>query len=123
LIRPLGFAINEATLKRSGLDYWHELDVTIYDDMDDFTTKNPDANIYYVETCAVKSYDKVTYKPGDFLMFGKETAGLPKKLTDANYEKCIRLPMLEGARSFNLSVAAGIVVYEAMRQNGFGECK
>ena len=119
LIRPLGFSISERALKRAGLDYWHELDVTVYDDLADFAAKNPEARVFYVETCASQRYDKMPYQPGDFFMFGKETAGLPQELIDANPTRCVRVPMRRGSRSLNLSVSVGIVLYEALRQNEF----
>lgn len=119
LIRPLGFSVDSSSLKRSGLDYWHELDVTIYDDLQDFYDKNTGSNIYYAETRQGARYDTVSYKPDDFIMFGRETAGIPKELLDANPGKCIYVPMLNSARSLNLSVSAGILIYEVLRQNGF----
>jgi len=119
LIRPLGFSTDERSLRRSGLDYWQDLDVTIYNDLNDFNAKNPDATVYYAETRTQTRYDQVSFKPNDFIMFGKETTGLPRQLLDANPEFCIRIPMLPNSRSLNLSVSAGIVLYEALRQNGF----
>jgi len=119
LIRPLGFSTNERLLKRSGLDYWHNLDVTIYDDLSDFNTINHGATVYYAETRTQTRYDQIRFKPNDFIMFGKETTGLPQQLIDDNPQNCIRIPMLPNSRSLNLSVSAGIVLYEALRQNGF----
>jgi len=119
LIRPLGFSVDERSLRRSGLDYWKYLDVTIYDDINDFNNKNPYACIYYAETRAPHRYDQVSFKPGDYIMFGRETLGLPEQLLNTNYERCIRVPMLPNTRSINLSVSAGIVIYEALRQNNF----
>jgi len=119
LIRPLGFSIDERSLKRSGLDYWKELNVTVYDDLNDFYAQNPGATVYYAETRTQKRYDQVAFKQNDYIMFGKETTGLPQQLLEANGEYCIRIPMLPNTRSLNLSVSAGIVLYEALRQNGF----
>jgi len=119
LIRPLGFSVDERSLKRSGLDYWENLDVTIYDDLVDFYERNSLANIYYAETRTPIRYDQVCYKMDDFIMFGKETTGLPQRIIDENIGKCIRIPMLPDTRSLNLSVSAGIVMYEVLRQNGF----
>ncbi len=119
LIRPLGFDINEKTLKRAGLDYWHKLDVRIYDNLDLFSDAHPGANIWYVTTKAEYAYTEAKFLPDDFLMFGKETAGIPEDILARNYDRCIRIPMAKGERSLNLSNAAAIVLYEALRQNDF----
>ena len=119
LIKPLGFEINEKTLKRAGLDYWSKLDVRLYDDYADFMSVNPNANIWYLTTKAEKSYADVSFDSNDFLMFGKETAGIPEEILVENRDRCIRIPMMKEERSLNLSNAVAIVLYEALRQNDF----
>ncbi len=119
LIRPLGFSLDEKNLKRAGLDYWKDLDVRIYDDYADFLRKNPGARIFYATTKAHRTYDEVSYRPDDFLMFGKETAGIPEEILVQNEAACVRIPMLGDTRSLNLSNAVSILLYEALRQNGF----
>lgn len=119
LIRPLGFAIDDRKLKRAGLDYWYALDIHYYDDLDDFFEKNPDAQIYYFSTKAPQKYTDVIYSSPVFLMFGKETAGLPEQLLMENKNRCVRIPMREGLRSLNLSNSAAIAVYEVLRQQNF----
>lgn len=119
LVRPLGFEIDNAKLKRAGLDYWHMLDITFYDDLDDFFEKNKGGRFYYCTTKARRNHDEVAYADGDYLVFGKETKGLDEELLKANPDTCIRIPMAEGARSLNLSNSVAIVVYEALRQNKF----
>jgi len=119
LIGPLGFRLNEKALKRAGMDYWDELDVTVYMDYADFLEKNPCAKVYMVETFGTKNYTKVQYEPDCFLMFGKESSGIPDELCKKNPENCIRIPMLQGTRSLNLGNAVSVVLYEALRQNDF----
>lgn len=119
LIRPLGFAIDDRKLKRAGLDYWYALDIHYYDDLDDFFEKNPDAQIYYFSTKAPHKYTDVIYNSPVFLMFGKETAGLPEQLLMENKNRCVRIPMRDGLRSLNLSNSAAIAVYEVLRQQNF----
>ena len=121
LIEPLGFKLNEKALKRAGLDYWDKLDVSIYSDYQDFLEKNPQAagNMYFATTKAHKVYSDVIYSPGCYLMFGKESAGIPEEILVENEEHCIRIPMWGDIRSLNLSNSAAIVLYEALRQNGF----
>lgn len=119
LIRPLGFKLNEKALQRAGLDYWDKLDVSIYDSYDDFLIKNPGAKIYYASTKAPKKYTDVSFEDGAFIMFGKESAGIPEDILYNNKETCIRIPMNEEIRSLNLSNSAAIVLYEALRQTGF----
>jgi len=125
LIRPLGFSTNEKYLRRSGLDYWRELDITYHDSYADFMEyKNGghgEAALYACTTKASVCYTFPSYKPGDFIMFGKESAGIPESILREN--QCVRVPMIESARSLNLSVSAGIVLYEALRQNGFRDLK
>ena len=121
LIEPLGFKLNEKALKRAGLDYWDKLDVSIYSDYQDFLEKNPQAagNMYFATTKAHKVYSDVIYSPDCYLMFGKESAGIPEEILVENEEHCILIPMWGDIRSLNLSNSAAIVLYEALRQNGF----
>ena len=119
LIEPLGFRIDDAKLKRAGLDYWHQLDITYYKDIEDFYTKNPDAKVYYFSTKAPQKYTDITYPEKVYLMFGKETKGLPEELLHANKTHCVRIPMRDSLRSLNLSNSAAIAVYEVFRQRDF----
>jgi len=119
LIEPLGFKINEKALKKAGMDYWSELDVTIYIDYEDFLKRNPGAKIYMAETKGEKSYAQVYYEPGCFIMFGKESAGIPDEILKENRERCVRIPMVESSRSLNLCNSVAVVLYEALRQNSF----
>lgn len=119
LIKPLGFEIDDRKLKRAGLDYWGELDITYYENFGDFREKNPDADIYFFTTKAKNNYSDVKYPKRVFLMFGKETKGLPEELLFANPERCVRIPMRDKLRSLNLSNSAAIAVYEVFRQRGF----
>lgn len=123
LIRPLGFAIDDRKLKRAGLDYWHQLDITYYDGLADFYAKNPDANVYYFSTKAPHLYTEIQYPNPVYIMFGKETKGLPEELLHDNPDRCVRLPMREGLRSLNLSNSVAIATYEILRQNGFADLK
>lgn len=119
LIEPLGFSLDEKAIKRSGLDYWDELDLHIYKNFDEFLTKNNYPKIYMGTTKARQTYADVTYEPDAFIMFGKESAGIPEELLLQYKETSIRIPMAEGTRSLNLSNAAAIVLFEALRQNQF----
>ncbi len=119
LIRPLGFEINEKQLRRAGLDYWDKLDVHIYDSYQDFLDKNPGAKIYMATTKAPKIYTEVSYEPDCFIMFGKESAGIPEEILVEHEEDSIRIPMNYDIRSLNLSNSVAIVLYEALRQNNF----
>lgn len=119
LIRPLGFCLNEKMIKRAGLDYWEQLDVTIYDDYQDFLTKNPDAKIYMATTKAHKVYTEVEFESNSYIMFGKESAGIPESILVDNEDTCIRIPMIGQIRSLNLSNSVAIVLYEALRQHQF----
>lgn len=119
LIRPLGFTIDDRKLKRAGLDYWHHLDITYYDGLDDFYAKNPNAEVYYFTTKAQKIYSEVSYPDPVFIMFGKETKGLPEALLHDNPDRCVRLPMRDGLRSLNLSNTVAVAVYEILRQENF----
>lgn len=119
LIKPLGFSLDDKYMKRAGLDYWDKLDVHVYENLDDFYSKNPDALIYYFSKKAPNLYVEVPYPDNVYLMFGKETAGIPEEVLVKNKEKCVRLPMREGLRSLNLSNAVAIAAYEAYRQHEF----
>lgn len=119
LIEPLGFRLDEKSLKRAGMDYWHQLDVTTYIDYKDFFEKNPGAKIYMATTKAKKVYTEVSYEPGSYIMFGKESAGIPEEILVNHKEECIRIPMAGQIRSLNLGNSVAIVLYEALRQNGF----
>ena len=119
LIEPLGFKLNEKAVKRAGLDYWDKLDVTVYSDFQDFLDRNPGAKIYMATTKAPKTYTEVEYEPDCYIMFGKESAGIPEEILVENKENCVRIPMWGNIRSLNLSNSVAIVLYEALRQNGF----
>lgn len=119
LIRPLGFEINEKQLKRAGLDYWDKLDLHIYDSYEDFLAKNPGAKIYMATTKAHHMYTEVSYEPDCFIMFGKESAGIPEEILVDHEDDCVRIPMSYNIRSLNLSNSVAIVLYEALRQNDF----
>lgn len=119
LIEPLGFRLSEKDLKRAGMDYWPQLHVTTYTDYEDFLRKNPGASPYMATTKAEKIYTEAKFEPDCYLMFGKESAGIPEEILLENQERAIRIPMLGDTRSLNLSNAAAIVLYEALRQNGF----
>ena len=119
LIQPLGFQITEKALKRAGLDYWDKLDVTVYDDYQDFLNRNPGAKIYMATTKAKYVYSDVQFEPDCYIMFGKESAGIPEEILVDSEETCIRIPMIGDIRSLNLSNSVAIVLYEALRQNGF----
>lgn len=121
LIRPLGFAIDDKKLKRAGLDYWNLLDITYYDDLEDFYGKHPDAKVYYFSTKSNHVYTDIAYPDDVYIMFGKETKGLPEEILQANPDTCVRLPMREGLRSLNLSNTVAIAVYEILRQRNFAD--
>ena len=123
LIEPLGFLLNEKALKRAGMDYWHELDVSTYVNYQEFLEKNPEAKINYATTKGRKLYSDVAYEPDCYLMFGKESGGIPEEILKEHPDTCIRIPMLGDTRSLNLSNAAAIVTYEALRQNKFQNMK
>ncbi|MCI7180681.1 MAG: tRNA (cytidine(34)-2'-O)-methyltransferase [Schaedlerella sp.] len=119
LIEPLGFKMDEKSLKRAGLDYWKDLDMVTYSDYEDFLEKNPGAKIYMATTKAPKVYTEAAFEPDCYIMFGKESAGIPEEILVEHKENCIRIPMIGDIRSLNLSNSVAIVVYEALRQNGF----
>ena len=119
LIEPLGFSLSEKALKRAGMDYWKSLDVTTYIDYQDFLDRNPGAKIYMATTKARKVYTEASYEPDCYIMFGKESAGIPEEILVENKENCVRIPMIGDIRSLNLGNSAAIILYEALRQNGF----
>ncbi len=119
LVRPLGFSTDDRYLKRAGLDYWHLVEIHYHDSFQELRAKYPKQTFYFVTTKAKQSYTNIEYKADDFLVFGKETAGLPNELLEANPEYCIRIPMKKSLRSLNLSNSVSIVLYEAWRQLGF----
>lgn len=121
LVKPMGFEITDKKLKRAGLDYWDKLDLTYYDNIADFFQKNAGARFYYFSTKALKAHSEVSYENGCFLVFGKETKGLPEELLRANRESCVRLPMRGIIRSLNLSNAVAVGTYEVLRQWGYPE--
>ncbi len=119
LIEPLGFRLTEKNLKRAGMDYWAQLDVRTYIDFEDFLDQNPGARIYMATTKAHQIYTEVHYEPDCYIMFGKESAGIPEEILVAHEETCIRIPMEPAIRSLNLSNSVAIVLYEALRQQRF----
>lgn len=123
LIEPLGFSINDKMVKRAGLDYWDKLDVTVYNDYEDFLKKNPGAKIYMATTKAHKTYSDVHYGDDCYIMFGKESAGIPEDILVSNEDTCIRIPMIGDIRSLNLSNSVAIVAYEALRQHDFKDMR
>ena len=125
LVEPMGFRVDDAKLKRAGLDYWHLLDITYYESLDDFFKKNKGGTFFYFSTKAVHTHSDVSYPDGCYIVFGKETAGLPERLLHDNPESCVRIPMINNsdARSLNLSNSVAVGVYEVLRQWGYPELK
>lgn len=119
LIEPLGFSLSEKNLKRAGMDYWDKLDVRRYVNFEEFLEKNPNAKIWMATTKAKHVYTEVEYGPDDYIMFGKESAGIPEEILVDHEDTCVRIPMLNEIRSLNLSNSVSIVLYEALRQNDF----
>lgn len=119
LIKPLGFSVEDRYLKRSGLDYWQFLDVSYYENFEDFLDKNPNAKIFMATTKAKKIYTDVTYSENDFIMFGKESAGIPEEILLKYKDTSVRIPMYDELRSLNLSNSVAIILYEALRQQNF----
>lgn len=125
LIKPLGFSLDEKRLRRAGLDYWKDLDITIYDSYEELREKYKDRTFYFSTTHANKKYyDEANFKQGDFIVFGRESSGLPDEIREENSETCIRVPMIKTSlRSLNLSNTVAIVAYEGIRQIGFPNMK
>lgn len=123
LIEPLGFQLTEKALRRAGMDYWPQLDVTRYLNYQDFLEKNPGAKLYMATTKARKVYTEVAYEPDCYIMFGKESAGIPEEILKEHPDTSVRIPMVGETRSLNLGNSAAIVLYEALRQNGFEQMK
>lgn len=123
LIEPLGFRLDEKSLRRAGMDYWKDLDVTTYVNWQEFCEKNPNAEIYMATTKGRHVYTEVEYPPDCYLMFGKESAGIPEEILKEHPQHCVRIPMLGETRSLNLANSAAIVLYEALRQNRFDQMK
>lgn len=123
IIKPMGFEIDDSKLKRAGLDYWHDLDIRYYDSLDDFYNKNKNITIYYFTKKAKTSFTDVKYNKNVYLMFGKESIGLPEELIKKNLDTSLRIPMKEGLRSLNLSNTVAIAVYEVLKQNDYFDLK
>ena len=123
LIEPLGFSLSEKALKRAGMDYWSQLDVERYVNYEDFLQRNPGAKIYMATTKGKKIYSEASYEPDCYIMFGKESAGIPEEILVEHPEECVRIPMIGETRSLNLSNSVAIVLYEALRQNQFDHMK
>ncbi|MBP3543866.1 MAG: tRNA (uridine(34)/cytosine(34)/5-carboxymethylaminomethyluridine(34)-2'-O)-methyltransferase TrmL [Lachnospiraceae bacterium] len=121
LIKPLGFRLDEKELKRAGLDYWKKLDVTVYENFQDFLEKNPGAVLFMATTKAKKTYTEVSYPDNAYIMFGKESAGIPEEILVDYEETSVRIPMNEDIRSLNLSNSVAIMLYEALRQHDFAQ--
>ena len=119
LVKPLGYSLDDRYLKRAGLDYWPLVKVHVHEDFADVLSSYPDAPFYYASTKAPRSYAEIDYEKDVFLVFGRESRGLPENLLERVYDRCIRIPMVPGARSLNLSNSVAIVAYEALRQRGF----
>ena len=119
LIKPLGFELSDKYLKRAGLDYWHMMQYRVYENFDELLAAYPNARMHFLSTKAPQGYTAVEYHEDDFLVFGCETRGLPESLLSRVYDRCVRIPMIAGARSLNLSNSVAIVLYEALRQQGF----
>ena len=119
LVRPLGFDISDRAVKRAGLDYWHLLDLTVYDSLPDFLSRHGDEPLVLATSKGSRPHTQMAYPEGAFLLFGKETAGLPDWLREKYPDSCVRIPMLPGVRCLNLSNAVAVLCYEALRQQGF----
>ena len=123
LIEPLGFSLSEKALKRAGMDYWSELDVTTYVNFEDFLVRNPGAKLYFATTKGKHIYSDAQYEDNCYIMFGKESAGIPEEILKEHPDTCVRIPMIGETRSLNLSNSVAIVLYEALRQQGFAHMK
>ena len=121
LIEPMGFTVTDAKLKRAGLDYWNKLDITYYKNIDDFYEKTAGGSYFYFSTKAPRCYTDIEYPDEFYLIFGKESRGIPEEILKKNLDKCVRIPMLENLRSLNLSNSAAIAVYEVLRQRRFAD--
>lgn len=121
LVRPLGFSTDDRVLKRAGLDYWYAVNITYYDSFEEVEAAFPEGRFFFTSTRATKRYSDFAFRDGDLFVFGKETKGLPQEMLDRHPETCMRLPMTDKVRSLNLANTAAIVVYEALKQNGFPE--
>ncbi|MBQ3355985.1 MAG: tRNA (cytidine(34)-2'-O)-methyltransferase [Oscillospiraceae bacterium] len=119
LVKPLGFDVSDAAVKRAGLDYWHLVEVRLYEDLEDFFSKNDVRQMRLFSTKAPRAYTEADYEDGCYLFFGRETKGLPEDFLNAHYESCVRIPMREEARSLNLSNSVAVGVFEALRQLQF----
>lgn len=119
IVKPMGFEIDDKKLKRAGLDYWYLLDLTYYENMNDFFERNKGGNFFFFTTKAQRTHSDVSYTDKSYLIFGKETKGLPEELLLEHPEECVRIPMIDEARSLNLSNAVAIGTYEALRQLGY----
>jgi len=119
LVHPLGFSTDDRTLKRAGLDYWYAVNLTYYDAFEEVQAAHPEGRFFFASTRATKRYSDFSFRDNDFFVFGKETAGLPQSLLDANPDTCLRIPMTDKVRSLNLANSAAIVLFEALRQNDF----
>jgi len=119
LIKPLGFIIDDKHLKRAGLDYWPRLDLHIYEDYGDFCAKNPGARMYYATTKGRKLYSDARFGQDDYIIFGRESRGIPEEILIEHPDECIRIPMMGEERSINLGNSVAIILFEALRQNGF----
>lgn len=119
LIKPFAFSLDEKEVKRAGLDYWHLVDLKIWESYDEFLAENKNANIYYATTKTKKKYSDIEFKKDDFVMFGPESRGIPEEILEKNKENCITIPMIDMGRSLNLSNSAAIILYEGLRQSGF----
>lgn len=123
LIRPLGFSLDQKSVRRAGLDYWHKLDLHMYDSFEEFLKVNNNPKIYMATTKAPNTYADINYEKDSFIMFGKESAGIPEEILLDYKDTCIRIPMMNDIRSLNLSNSVSIILYEAFRQHGFGNMK
>jgi len=121
IVKPMGFEIDDRKLKRAGLDYWYDLDIHYYDDLHQFMDMHKDDVMFFASTKSKHTYSEVNFPDECYIVFGKETRGLPETLLSAHYDECIRIPMAENYRSLNLSNSVAIIVYEALRQHGFGD--
>lgn len=119
LIEPLGFSLDDRYLKRAGLDYWYLMEYHVYPDLEAFLRQHAGARMFFASTKAPASYHEAQFQDGDFIFFGCETRGLPENLLEKVYDRCIRIPMIPEARSLNLANSVAIVLYEALRQEGF----